>query len=247
MIGQELSITHFVFGTNGYIIDNYWRIQMLSKTECKTKGVILRIVDFKECDQIFDLYTENGELIGFFARGAHKPKSKYHGVISVGNFVDISYTSGKNLNYPREVNYDLQRIYTFHKKTLEGMYFFSDILLIIRIIAKDYNEPGIYEIFIKAFELAEKNPENFLGIYNHFLKEMLHSLGFDSSPKCFLTGEEIRDKEFYYHPESNHVFSKDHKPRTIDIPLITYDAVFEKNFLRKKFAETVNSRVILKF
>ncbi len=222
----------------------------MSNSDIKTSGVILRLVDFKESDRIFDLLNEDGEIVSFFARSARKPKSKFHGIISIGNFVNINYTKGKNLNYPTEITYDLERIFDFYKKSLDSMYFYTDILSIIRIIAKDYSSPELFQLLIEVLEKAQKSPlshENFLLLYNEFLQNVLSLLGIEAELKCYISGEEINEPEFYYHLESNKVFSLDKKPRTLDLPLVKFDQFFQKNYLQRLFYGSVNTKIRLKF
>lgn len=221
----------------------------MDKTEFKSSGIIIRITDFKESDQIFDLFTSEGDLIGFFARSSRKPKSKLHGIISIGNFVNITYSKGKNLNYPREINYDLEKLFTFQKNTLDAMYFYSDILAVIRSVCKDIQDPSIYSLLLETFEKAQKtSDQNLVEIYNDFLKKLLELLGVEANIRSFTSGTQVvNDQQFYYHAESNSVFNQSEKPATLDLPLVSYDKIFEKNYLQKLLLQTLNGRLRLKF
>lgn len=220
----------------------------MSQTDLKASGVIIRITNFKESDQIFDLFTSEGDLIGFFARSSRKPKSKLHGIVSIGNFVSITYSKGKNLNYPKEINYDLEKLFTFQKNSLPAMYFYADLLAITRSVAKDFQEKELYTLLLDSFEKAQKvDNSKLIEIYNDFLTNLLELLGIDATLRSFTSGQMINEPEFYYHAESNSAFTKTEKPTSMDLPLISSDQIFMKNYLTKLLSSNFNFKIRLKF
>lgn len=218
----------------------------MKKNHLKTRGIIVRKVNYSENDIIFDVLNEDGEIIGFFGRSARKIKSRLVSVLQLGNVVNITYSVGKNLNYPSEVEIDRTNIFSFYSKSIEGMRFYSDVIKIISIISKDYHSPDIFELTIKAFQDAESGGK-LTEVYNEFLSELLQILGYETEIKCFFSGEVINEKEFFYHPETNRVFSSKNKPKTLDIPQISFDQTFFKNYLQKLFMEHVRQRMKFKF
>lgn len=211
-----------------------------------TKGIIIRKTNFGDNDVIFDLLSCEGNIFGFFARGARKMKSKFSGVIQLGQVVLIEYTSGKNLNYPNEISIEREYYVTFYSRSLSDMNFYTDVLTITRTVAKDFEDQRLFEACVKAFMQVEKG-EKTLTTYNIFIETILKIIGIDAHLKCYFSGQLIEDEEFYYQPETNKVFAIDYKPKTIDIPLITYDEVFQKGYLKKLILEHINHKMILKF
>ena len=219
---------------------------VVTKTHKKLRGIIIRKTNFSESDVIFDVLSESGEIVGFFARSARKIKSKLVSVLQLGNVVNITYSIGKNLNYPIEVEADRNNLFTFYAKNMDGMRFYSDILKIGGIIGKDYNSQELFELIVSAFNQAEQSG-NLTEIYNDFISQLLQLLGYETEVKCFSSGEIISEKEFFYHPETNRVFSNSNKPKSLDIPQISFDQVFFKNYLQKLFIEHVRQKMKFKF
>lgn len=214
--------------------------------EKKTKGIILRKTNYGEDDLIYDLLCESGELLTFFARGAKKAKSKFAGIIQIGNFIYITYTSGKNFNYPREISLDLDNIYSFYAKNLELMNYYADLINITRHISKDMESSNLFEILIQSLKTAEYEKEKILDSYNRFILNCLDEYNIDTSEIKSLIENSISDKKFYYHAESNRIFNDD-KPKYLDIPYIKYDDVFLKTYLQKMLTENISHGIRLKF
>lgn len=214
--------------------------------EQKVKGIILTKTSFGENDLIFDLLSEDGERFSFFVRSGRKIKSKFAGVIQIGNFIKILFSKGKNFNYPREIEFDASKRFDFYSKTIEGMNFFADIIQIAKSISKDFKTDHLYSAINLAFASAQSGVD-LVEVYNNFLGDLLKELGFETDLVCSSSGDLIEDKEFYYHPETNKAFSKENKPRSLDLPFIQKDSIFTKNYLKKIFAANISHRIRLKF
>jgi DNA repair protein RecO len=214
--------------------------------DIRTKGIILRKTNFGDNDVIFDLLNDEGKIIGFFARGARKMKSKFSGVLQLGHIVRLEYATGKNLNYPNEISIDQENLYSFYSKSIATMNFYTDLISITRAVAKDLEDERLFYCITYAFSQAE-NGEDITELYNTFLERILEMIGVDTSLKCYFSGSLIREEEFYYQPDTNKVISKERKPKTIDLPLITSDKVFLKGYLKKLVFEHVNHKMVLKF
>jgi DNA repair protein RecO len=214
--------------------------------ELTLKGIILRKTNFGDNDVIFDVLTDEGSIVGFFARGARKMKSRFSGVLQLGQVVLIDYATGKNLNYPSEIGIDSTNLFSFYSKSISHMNLYTDILTISRTIAKDLEDRRIFEYIVESFHKVDSGDE-LTDVYNDFLSGILQVIGVDTGLKCYFTGEMINDREFYYHAETNRVISKPKRPKSIDVPLISFDKVFLKGFLKRLFLEHVSHKIKLKF
>lgn len=212
----------------------------------RVKGIILRKTNYSESDVIFDILSDTGDIIGFFARGAKKMKSKFLGVIQLGLVVNVSFNTGKNLNYPSEISIDKDNVFTFYSKTTQGMNFYIDLLTVTKAVAKDFKSEELFELVTSSYREAQRGGD-LLEIYIHFLDEVLQLIGADASLRCSFTGNVIQEKEFYYLPQSNKAFSQNNKPNTVDAELISYDPVFQKNYLQKLVYEHIHHKLVLKF
>ena len=56
-----------------------------------TEAIIFRSVDYQESSKIVTMFTREHGKIALMVRGAKKPKSKFSGLIEVGNLLDVVY------------------------------------------------------------------------------------------------------------------------------------------------------------
>lgn len=56
-----------------------------------TEAVIFRSVDYQESSKIVTMFTKEHGKIALIAHGAKKPKSKFSGLIEVGNMLEVVY------------------------------------------------------------------------------------------------------------------------------------------------------------
>ncbi|TYP95385.1 DNA repair protein RecO [Fodinibius salinus] len=56
-----------------------------------TEAVIFRSVDYQESSKIVTMFTKEHGKIALIAHGAKKPKSKFSGLIEVGNILEVVY------------------------------------------------------------------------------------------------------------------------------------------------------------
>lgn len=56
-----------------------------------TSAIVFRSVDFRESSKIVTLFTEEHGKIAVMVHGAKKPKSKFGGIIEIGNLLDVVY------------------------------------------------------------------------------------------------------------------------------------------------------------
>jgi DNA repair protein RecO len=215
--------------------------------EQKAKGLVISKLNYRENDIIFDLLTEEGKRLSFFLKGGKKNKSRFANSAQIGNFIELTFSSGTNFNYPREIQIEPSKMFDFYSKSLSGLNFFSDIIKIVKVVSKDFESPLIYQETLKAFRAGNASQDNLIGIYNEFLKNMLEDTGFNTNLECSVSGETINEKEFYYHNESNKLFKKENRPRSMDLPLIEKDDIFIKNYLKNIFIENISQYVRLKF
>lgn len=63
----------------------------LSSVITHTKAIILRSVDYQESSKIVTIFSKEHGKIALMVHGAKKPKSKFSGLISPGNMLDVVY------------------------------------------------------------------------------------------------------------------------------------------------------------
>lgn len=72
-----------------------------------TEAIIFRTVDYQESSKIATMFTREHGKIGVLVRGAKKPKSKFSGLIEVGNILDVVYyfKSSRSVQILSEASY----------------------------------------------------------------------------------------------------------------------------------------------
>lgn len=212
----------------------------------KTKGIILRKINYGDNDVIFEILSEGGQLISFIAKGARKIKSKYSGVLQLGLVINISYTKGKSLSYPTEITLDTECLTSFYSRSLSHMNFYIDVVTITRAIAKDLEEPELFAIAVRIFQKVEAG-DDLLTQYNEFLSQVLSLISAETELRCAMSGDTINEPEFYYSAEINKVFSKEHKPTSIKLENTQFTDSFYCTYLQRLLLEHVHSKIRLKF
>ncbi|MDX1617136.1 MAG: DNA repair protein RecO [Balneolaceae bacterium] len=88
-----------------------------------TSAIVFRSVDYSESSKIVTLFTEEHGKIAVMVHGAKKPKSKFGGVIEVGNLLDVVYyykpsrsvqtlSEASFLHKPSNIRTDFQKMAT---------------------------------------------------------------------------------------------------------------------------------------
>ncbi|WP_138429893.1 DNA repair protein RecO [Fodinibius saliphilus] len=72
-----------------------------------TEAIIFRTVDYQESSKIVTMFTRKHGKIALMVRGAKKPKSKFSGLIEVGNILDVVYyhKSSRSVQILSEASY----------------------------------------------------------------------------------------------------------------------------------------------
>ena len=199
----------------------------------ETTGIIVRKVNYGESDVIFTLYTAEGDMPGFFARGAKKLKSRYSGVVQLGYVVSVTYNKGRALNYPQEIYLDKRYVWDFYAKSSGHMNFYTDCILIVREIGKDMSDPHLYDSFLEAMTKAQKGNQNLQDVYTEFLNKVLHSIGKETELRCQSTGKIISEPECYYSLSSNAIFGSGTTSEAVNLERVAIDNMFIKLYYQR--------------
>ena len=63
-----------------------------------TRGIILRVEDFRERDERVTLYTKDFGKVSVVAKGAKRIEAKLRGSLDIFNLVEITFVEGQNFN-----------------------------------------------------------------------------------------------------------------------------------------------------
>ena len=72
-----------------------------------TKAIIFKSVDYQESSKVVTMFTREHGKIALMVRSAKKPKSKFSGLIEIGNILDVVYyyKSSRSVQFLSEASY----------------------------------------------------------------------------------------------------------------------------------------------
>lgn len=117
----------------------------------KTEGIVIKLMDYGESNKIITLYTPRYGKISVMAKGAKKPKSRFHGVtqlLTYGEYVLFMGQQMGNLNHG-EIEHHFVDIKKNIEKTAYAAYMAE---LIDRIQEAKEANPYLFKQFLSGLE-----------------------------------------------------------------------------------------------
>lgn len=128
-----------------------------------TSAIVFRTVDYSESSKIVTLFTEEHGKIAVMVRGVKKPKSKFSGLMEVGNLLDVVYyyKSSRSVQTLSEASYldKTLNIRTNFEKMATAM---SAVELINQLLHEgEVNKPvfGLTQKFILWLDQTDRPPQ----------------------------------------------------------------------------------------
>ncbi len=141
----------------------------------KTKGVVLKRIDFKEADQIVTILTEDQGKVSLVAKGARRLKSRFCGRLEPFFYVELNYFKGQNLGHLNEVT-------LLHGLNAENLSLSSQSQLFYileateKLIAEAQDAREAYELLLEVSKRIQ--PNNINALFYAYMIKLLGSLGF---------------------------------------------------------------------
>ena len=151
----------------------------------QTTGIILKIVDRGEADQIFYIYTkEKGKIIAL-GKGTKKIQSKLNGQLQPFALVYLMLAFGKKNDHlaGAEIIKNFSQINKDLRKIILGCYAME---LVEKMTPLSEPEPEIYNLLLRFFEALDKKEmdDKTVGLYRHnFLIKFFSILGLTPPPE----------------------------------------------------------------
>ncbi|HEX9679363.1 MAG TPA: DNA repair protein RecO [Candidatus Saccharimonadales bacterium] len=142
----------------------------------RTRGIVLRRVNFGEADRIVTFITSDYGLVSAMAKGVRKPSSKLAGGLELFSVSDVSFIKGKgeldHLISSRMIKHFGQIVTDYDRVQLAYA-----VLKHTAKAAKEFTEPKLYELIASA--LSELNqPGSDLELIDGWFKlNLLKTLG----------------------------------------------------------------------
>ncbi|MDZ7694327.1 MAG: DNA repair protein RecO [Balneolaceae bacterium] len=174
-----------------------------------TLAIVFRTVDYSESSKIVTLFTLEHGKIAVMVRGVKKPKSKFSGLMEVGNLLDVVYyyKSSRSVQTLSEASY--------HEKTFKVRVDFEKMATLTSAVElmgqllhdEEVNEP-VFEAgkrFILWLNQTEKpSPQIFPYLQIRLAELTGHGLQLHINEK----DEETQDPQYYFNLESGLISTK---------------------------------------
>lgn len=127
----------------------------------KTKGIVLKRMNFGEADRILTVVTERFGKIKAIARGVRKGKSKLAGHLEPFMLLDLQLHEGKTFYTVTgsEIELGFSSVHTELKKTSQAFYLAE---LVDKFLPEHQKSDEIFYLFEKALEYLNGNKKNLL-------------------------------------------------------------------------------------
>ena len=159
----------------------------------KTRGLVLREIKFRDTSAVCALYTRDFGRVSVILKGGRNPKSRFSGLFSTGNLLEVVLYKGNNRNlFPvREA-----RIIKSPMTPEPDMERFSAIYRLIDIVrnttGNEEKNVHLFDVLARTIEMLCKPCRNTDTAVAWFLLRLVSNTGFEPSIEyCVLTGSRI--------------------------------------------------------
>lgn len=145
----------------------------------QTPGLILKIADRHEADQLFSIFTLKAGKISALGRGTKKIQSKLNGQLQIFSLLDLMVASGRN--YDHLAAAEMIKNFSGLKNDLRKIVLAAFGLEAVDKLTKlGCPEPEIYRLLEKYLAFIDKNKldaKSFLAVKQKFIIRLLAILG----------------------------------------------------------------------
>lgn len=206
----------------------------------KTKGIIIKRVNYKEADKILTIFTPNMGKISALARGVRKTTSKLGGHLELFGSVNLILAEGKAFDIVTSVekNYYFKNLCFDLNKTSHAYYVCE---LVDKFTHEDFKDTRLYNLLfltLEAINYEDSINKNLDLILSSFKIKLLNILGFlPDLKKCVKCGK--KDRENYFSSFLGGLICKDCFNADRESLKISFDCLKVLNFLEENSFENI--------
>ncbi len=169
-------------------------------THHRTEGIILRIRQTREADEIFTLYTKEFGRLDVIGRSIRKSRSKLRMNMSLFSYVEIGFIQGKSYNTLTDAFLisDFKRAKRVLGK-LSLFYRISEVLL--SLVYGQERDEGVFLFLLRSFQKIEETnlSKGKIELFFCFFSfRLLYFLGYKVYiEKCVFCKEEIKGEGYF--------------------------------------------------
>lgn len=177
----------------------------------KTRGIVVRKVNFGEADRILTILTSDRGKIRVIAKGVRRSRAKLAGWLDMFADNELELAEGRNLDIvtgaakvrssfashpPPRLRNDLRASEGLRQTGL--MYYICE--LVDKLLEETHEVAGVFPLMLETFEAISKNKISLSIIKTYFEIKFLTILGFAPELyRCVVSGKELNgDNELYF-------------------------------------------------
>lgn len=206
----------------------------------KTKGVIIKRVNYKEADKILTIFTANMGKIAALAKGVRKTTSKLGGHLELFCSVDLILAEGKTFDIVTSVekNWHFRNLCFDLDRTSHAYYVCE---LIDKFTKEGFKDTRLYNLLLLTLDAINRDvslEKKLNVILSSFKIKLLKILGFlPDLKKCVKCGK--RDKENYFSSFLGGLICKDCFEIDKESLKISFECLKVLNFLEDNIFENI--------
>lgn len=157
--------------------------------QVKTKGIVLKRINFNEADQIITILTKDEGRVSLIAKGARRLKSRFCGRLEPFSHIEVNYFQGQNLGHLNEAVLIKGLDSTALSLRSQSQLFYM-LESTEKLIPEAQDSLEVYELLLEVNSVLKTHFNNAL-FYAYMIK-MLTILGFMGQwDRCSQTNKKI--------------------------------------------------------
>ena len=176
--------------------------------DVKTKGIIIKKVNFRETSIILDILTPEFGVISVMVKGIRKQKSKNTGLLEILNELDLILYKNPSSEWYIYRSSQIVNAHLFNIDISTSVLMQSAVEVIRQIIIPVEDSQEIYQLLETYFEYIKTVNKNGIAIFWRFLLKLFRIIGIEIDiTNCIECSQ--RKQFFAYFPQKHGFICKD--------------------------------------
>ncbi len=206
----------------------------------KTRGIVIRKVNFGEADRILTILTSDRGKIRVVAKGVRRPRAKLAGWLDMFADNELELAEGRNLDIVTSAS-SIQHLASRDLTLQQTGLMFYVCELVDKLLEETNEVAGVFPLLIETLTAISENKISLSIIKTYFEIKLLTILGFAPELyRCVVSGKELNgDDELYFSHLLGGVFCEG-KNQDDFAPKISKDGIKLLRLLQKYPLEAIS-------
>ena len=164
----------------------------------KTRGIVIRKVNFGEADRILTILTSNRGKIRVVAKGVRRPRAKLAGWLDMFADNELELAEGRNLDIVTSAS-SIQHLVSRDLTLQETGLMFYVCELVDKLLEETNEVAGVFPLLLETLTAISENKISLSIIKTYFEIKLLTILGFAPELyRCVVSGKELEAQDELY-------------------------------------------------